>query len=233
MSLFLRMRELLPGLSLLLALALATPVSLAQLGVQVHRLEIRDGRVFHDGVEIPAEALPEAFDAAGIFFTFEYSGPVMPAITLNGQVFALEGDRLVALDEAAMDDGARALAVMPAELATPQERRRQAEQAYLQTLSERDRALYERLMLERDMEEEVLRLAYLARRASEPAERQRLTHRLYEQLGEIFDLKQANRAEEIRQVEEFLDVMRQQMQERQALREEIIRQRIRELLVGR
>jgi hypothetical protein len=206
---------------------LATTSALAQIGVEVHRLEIRDGSVFHDGEELPESALPEGFDASGVSFTFEYSGSVMPAITLNGHVYALQGERLVALDSAD-DESPRAIALMAGETA-PAERRRQAEQAYLQTLSERDRALYERLIRERDMEEEALRLAYLIRRSEETGERNRLTDRLREQLGSLFEIKQQNRQEEIVQVEVLLDNLREQMRERQRLRSELIEQRLLEL----
>lgn len=226
------MQRLLTLTLLLLVAAAGTPGALAQLGIDIHRLEIRDGKVFHDGVQLQEHALPDEFDATGVSFTFEYSGPVMPAITLNGRVYALEGDRLVALEDAAAEEGARAVAVMPAEYMTTADRRRQAEEAYLETLSERDRALYERLMHEREMEEEALRLAYAARRATEPAERLRLREQLQAHLGEIFELKQNNRREEIQQVESMLEVMNRQMAERESMRDEIIRRHVRDLLGG-
>jgi hypothetical protein len=224
------MRKLLPFATILLAFLVAAPTTLAQLGVEVHRLEIRDGRVLHDGVELPASALPEDFDPGSLSFTFEYSGPVMPALTLNGQVYALEGERLIRIEDASASEGVRAVAMMPADHASPQERRRQAEDAYLRTLSERDRALYERLMEERDMEEEALRLAYAARRATDPADRDRLRQQLHQQVSEMFDLKQGNRQDEIRQVEEFLEILRRQMADREAAREDLIRQHVSELL---
>jgi hypothetical protein len=214
----------------LLLLAVAAP-AVAQIGVEVHRLEIRDGRVFHDGEEIAASDLPADFEADGIAFMFEYAGPVMPALTIDGRMYALENGRLVALEDASPEAGPRAIGVMPVDHA-PQdvaERRRQAEEAYMETLSEHDRALYERLMRERDMEEESLHLAYALRQTADAAERERLRDELRVRLRNMFELKQDNRREEIRQVELLLEAMRQQVEQRQANREDLIEQRLNQL----
>jgi hypothetical protein len=215
-----------------LSLLLAVPVAHAQGGTGEHRLEIRDGRVFHDGTEIPASALPDGMDVEGVTFTFEYGGPVMPALTINGRVFALENGRLIALEDAAERSAPRALAVAdPGGEPPPAEdaRQRQAELAYLQTLSERDRALYERLMRERDMEVEALRVAYVLRRTTDEETRDRLRNRLLGQIDAIFELKQENRREEIQQVEGMLEAMREQLQRREALRVELVQKRLSQL----
>lgn len=214
----------------LLLLAVAAP-AVAQIGVEVHRLEIRDGRVYHDGEELPPSAMPDDFEADGISFMFEYAGPVMPALTIDGRMYALENGRLIALEDASPDGGARAVGVMPADqpFQDVAERRRQAEEAYMETLSEHDRALYERLMRERVMEEESLHLAYALRQTVDDAERRRLREELRIRLDAMFELKQENRREEIRQVELLLEAMRQQVDQRQEHRDELIEQRLRQL----
>lgn len=221
-------------LGFLLALA-AAPVALAQqpaAGATTHRLEIRDGRVFLDGRELSGSAVPEGFDAAGQTLSFEYSGPVMPALYVNGRVYALDGDRLVALDGASdAAPAVRAVALVPVPSPTddPDEARRAAEQAYLQTLSERDRPLYERILAERDKEIEIRRLAFVFRRSSSDEERQRLYARLQLLLEEAFELKQETRREEIRRAELMIQEARQQLLLREQRRDEIVRQRLREL----
>jgi hypothetical protein len=207
----------------LLAFAVAPVTQAQQTGAEeVHRLEIREGRVYHNGVEIPA---PEGVDIEGLTFTFEYSGPGMPALTLNGRVYTLEGDRLMVLEDVA--DPANSMAVVAASSA--EEGRRQAEEAYLATLSERDRALYTRLLHEREMEIDALRLAYRYRHLSSVNERPQLRRQLHQLLSTMFDLKQENRREEIRQVEDMLEIMRRQVEEREEQRDELIRQRLDQL----
>ena len=156
--------------------------------------------------------------------TFEYSGPVAPAIGLNGRLYTIDGERLVELDESEMDQKAfgvarpRALGLSAAE---------QAQQAYMQGLSERDRALYERLVREREMESEAYRLAQQLR--MNPNNAPALRSQLREKLRAMFELKQENRREEIRQVEDVLQALRQRLQEREAMRDDIIQHRMREL----
>ncbi len=221
-------------LLLLLGLALGALPAAAQISTAsrtagasantaVHRLDIRDGTVYHDGTPLPDGALPADLDIAGVAMSFEYSGPVAPAIGLNGRLYTLDGERLVPLDEADMD-GAFGLA-RPEVLG--QSAAEQAEQAYLQGLSERDRALYERLIREREMEGEALRLAQQLRR--NPVDATALRTELRQKLDAMFELKQENRREEIRQVEEVLGALRQQLRKREAMREQVIEHRMREL----
>ncbi len=193
---------------------------------EVHRLEIHNGTVYHDGNALSAGALPAGLDVEGMSMSFEYSGPVAPAIGLNGRIYALEGSRLVELDEAGMDRQAFAL-TQPQPLG--ESAAKQAEQAYLQGLSERDRTLYERLVREREMEAETIQLARALRQNPRDAAYATLRSQLREKLEAMFELKQENRREEARQVEEVLEALRQQLQKREAMRDEIIQHRLREL----
>ena len=193
---------------------------------QVHRLEIHNGAVYHDGEVLPASALPQGLDINGMNMSFEYSGPVAPAIGLNGRIYTLESGRLVELQEADMDRQAFGF-TRPQPIG--ESAAKQAEEAYMQGLSERDRALYERLVRERDMEAEALGLARTLRQNPNVPNEATLRSQLREKLEAMFELKQENRREEARQVEEVLQALRQRLQEREAMREEIIDYRMREL----
>jgi gamma-glutamylcyclotransferase (GGCT)/AIG2-like uncharacterized protein YtfP len=219
---------LLTGLALLAGLAQAqvpaADVASRAAESQIHRLEIHNGAVYHDGTRLSEGALPDGLDVEGMSMTFEYSGPVAPAIGLNGRLYTIDGERLVELDESEVDQKAfgvarpQSLGLSPAE---------QAQQAYMQGLSERDRALYERLVREREMEAEAYRLAQQLR--MNPSNADALRDQLREKLDAMFELKQENRREEIRQVEDALQALRQRLQEREAMRDKIIQHRMREL----
>lgn len=219
---------LLTGLVLLAGFAQAqvpaSDVATRGAEAQVHRLQIHDGAVYHDGTRLPEGALPEELDVDGMSMTFEYSGPVAPAIGLNGRLYTIDGDRLVELDQGEMDRQAFVFA-KPQPLG--RSAAEQAQQAYMQGLSERDRALYERLVREREMEAEAYRLAQQLR--ANPSDVSALSSQLREKLDAMFELKQENRREEIRQVEEVLQALRQRLQEREAMRDDIIQHRMREL----
>lgn len=222
-------------LTLWLACALAVP-ALAQrpAEAEVHRLEIRDGALFHDGAPLPASALPAGVDLDGVPAMYmDYSGDVTPAIEIDGRVFAFAEGRLIEIDTAAEPGRAQAFALSqpkPVTFAGADARRRDAEAAYLETLSESDRALYERLMRERDMEAETLRLAQRYHRAMDESERAGVRAELRDRLSAMFDLKQQNRREEVRQMEVVLDTLRERLRERAAMRERIVEHRLNELL---
>lgn len=211
---------------------------------EVHRLEVRGGVIYHNGVALPPSAIPEGVDIDGFDpISMDYSGDVTPAIEIDGRVFALKGNRLVEVQDAKGEQGAarevsRAQAYMISEpkaasravAGTEAASRQRVEQDYLDSLSESDRALYDQLVRERDMEAETLRLAQRYRRATTDAERETLRAQLRDKLGAMFDLKEANRREEVRQMEAALEELRQRMNERNAMRDAIIEHRLDELL---
>ena len=232
-------RFLLPlGMACVLAAPLLAQSPASAPSPEVHRLEVRDGVVYHDGVALPPSAVPSDVDMRGFPpISMDYSGDVTPAIEVDGRMFAFENNRLVEVQNAAAEVSrvqaymisqpkASARASADAEAAG----RQRAEQDYLDSLSESDRALYEQLVRERDMEAETLALAQAYRRAATEAERATLRDQLRAKLGAMFDLKEANRREEVRQMEAALDGLRQRMNERNAMRGEIIEHRLSELL---
>ena len=199
--------------SLLLGLALCVAPAMAQVSLStarsaeteasVHRLDIHDGAVYHDGTALPADALPAGLDIEGLSMSFEYSGPVAPAIGLNGRLYTLDGERLVRLDEADVDQQQAFGLAKPSPLG--QSAAQQAEEAYLQGLSERDRLLYERLLREREMEAEATHLARQLRQVPDDPARAPLRAQLRQKLDAMFELKQENRRDEVRQVEDVLE----------------------------
>lgn len=191
------------------------------LEMPINRFEIRDGRVIHNGTALPADAIPEDLDIEGITFSFSYSGPVMPALTLGGRIYVLEEGRLVTLEQSS--GSPQAVAVLPVEERDRRRHRRNSStnRAYLESLSERDDALYRRLLREQEMEEELRQLAEQYHQAG-PDERTRIRSMMLAHLEELFDIKQENRLEEIRQVELLLEEMRQELNHRNNIRERII-----------
>lgn len=116
-------------------------------------------------------------------------------------------------------------AVLAAE-ALPQLELRQ----YLDTIERQDRELYDRLVDERRMERETILLSERIRRTDNEAERAGLTDELRTKLNEIFELKQDNRRREIEQFESRLEDLQSKLAERERLRDQIIENRLRQLL---
>ena len=103
-------------------------------------------------------------------------------------------------------------------------------QQYLNMVQQQDRDLYERLVHEYNLENQTLQLAHKARQTTDEEEKQQIIDQLTEMLDEIFELKQENRRKEIIQLENQLELLQSRLQEREDLREEIIRRRITELV---
>ncbi len=103
-------------------------------------------------------------------------------------------------------------------------------EAYLGSLQSQNRQLYEELQRERAMEMRTHELARAVRAAGTEQERQRHTKELRGVLTEIFELKQANRREEIKQLERQLTELQGRLAERESLKKDIIDSRLADLL---
>ena len=103
-------------------------------------------------------------------------------------------------------------------------------EAYLNEIQDADNTLYNTLMREQQMEMDTHRLAMKIREASTRTEQERITKELRTALNEIFSLKQKNRKMEIEQLSLKLEDLQKRLKEREALREDIIENRVRELL---
>lgn len=99
---------------------------------------------------------------------------------------------------------------------------------YLEDVRARDRELYGRLVREWELEAETVELVRRARQSPSAG----LTDSLRARLDAIFELKQDNRRDEIRELEAQLEAMRQRLREREAQRTAIIERRLVELVEG-
>ncbi len=103
-------------------------------------------------------------------------------------------------------------------------------EAYLGSLQSENRRLYEELMRERDMEMRTHRLAQAIQQSNSEQERAKHEQELRSILTEIFELKQANRRQEISQLETQLKELQGRLEERQSLKDDIIESRLNDLL---
>ena len=222
----------------LLAAALPTtaqnaPAGFASPSSDAHRLVIENGVAQLDGR--PLDAIPQGLDLGGIELDFQYDGPVAPVIEIDGEAFVVEGRRMVRFEEAEAVRRARGRQVA----AGAREARAYgrisgaaapaAEEAYLASLSEGDRALYKGLEAEHQMEAEAERLAARARRAEGDA-RTGAETALREHLLQMFDHKQEMRRMELSRMQEDLAALEQRLQKRDRMRDAVVQKRMEQLL---
>ena len=197
-----------------------------------HLLEIRDGGLFLDGTALP-DAVPEDLDLSGLAMSLDYSGPITPVVEVDGQAYVLERGHLVRFEESTRA-GERVYvlgqpSVMPVGAMDDDRLQRVSNEAYLREIAERDRALYLRMQDERALEDHVADLAQQVRRAPAGPEKTRLRNSLRGVLGELFELKQQVRREEVDRAQAELDTVRAQLDARDAQQEAIIDGRMRGL----
>ncbi|MEM8558915.1 MAG: hypothetical protein AAGG50_13935 [Bacteroidota bacterium] len=232
----------------------------ADLAIEVHTLQIQDGRLHLDGEVLPNDAIPADLDLDGLSLEVQYSGPVAPLLTLGGVAYVFDGHRLVRFEEGQVPRRSReADAVQVYGLGQPttarsEELRRSApaealsvpagsrsagpasvgraasESAYLMHLSEQDRRLYDLLQQERVMEAEAHGLAQRIHRLPASPERSAHVEDLRALLSEAFALKQAVRLAEVERAEAQLDAVRERLDERATRRDAIIEERLRSLV---
>lgn len=102
--------------------------------------------------------------------------------------------------------------------------------SYLNEVESENRELFERLVAEREMEGETMRLAREINTLAPGRQREARTEALRQKLREIFELKQDNRRREIAHLEKELVGLRGRLQTRERLRDQIIEQRLEQLL---
>ena len=103
-------------------------------------------------------------------------------------------------------------------------------ETYLDDIQDNDRVLYEELVREHYMEQETHQLAVQIRNATSRTEQEQLTEELRKKLDAIFQLKQENRRVEVDQLNARLSELKEKLKERESLRDEIVENRLRELL---
>ncbi len=218
------------------AFALAAALAPSAQTETVHTFEIVDGQVHLDGRLVP-DALPTGMDLGGQSIgPMEFSGPIVPVLEIDGQVYVLEGERLVPLAESARVD--RGLYVMsePEAMVAEMPRERMmpiVEAAYLRDVAAQNGDLYERMRREMTMEREVERRVVRIRTTEPGPARRGLVADLRGLLSDLLALKHEIRAQEIEIATEQLDSARRALVERQSHHEEIVDRRLRELIGDR
>ena len=103
-------------------------------------------------------------------------------------------------------------------------------ESYLDGVQLYNSDLYGLLMREWSMEREAKRLAAALRYLEEGDERAEKIAAFLQKLDEIFELKQENRRQEIEQLEAELDALKNRLKQREAVRDRLIEERLRELI---
>ena len=147
-----------------------------------------------------------------------------PMEALGGTVTAARARPLAA--PATLGRGADAAA----DRADDEQVRQAGEAAYMMELSASDRALYDKIQREADLEAASLRLADQINRTADPDERTRLREQLRTNLEAAFDLKQEIREAEIQRAESQVAELRRMLTNRAARKGQIIEHRMRELV---
>ena len=103
-------------------------------------------------------------------------------------------------------------------------------QSYLESIGDRDAALFEQLQREQELEVKTRTLAQRIRLTNDADERAKLSSELRAELERIFELKQKNREREIEQLAARLEALETRLKERKDLQEQIIEARMNELI---
>lgn len=219
----------------LLALAAAALVAAAAPQAQTgttHTFQVHDGAVYLDSRLLP-DAVPEGLDLSGMATgVLEFSGPVTPVIQVDGDVYVLQNERLVPLEESGQPEESVYILgdVAPSVLVNLSEERiiPIVEEAYRREVADLDRSLYQKMREVQRMDAEALLLAARVRAAPE-GERGRLRDTLRRLLSDALVLKHEVKAEEIALVEVRLRALRQRLAEREGQHDAIVDHRLREL----
>ena len=218
-----------------LALAAAALLAIvpAQAQSEAHTFEIRGGDVYLDGRLLP-NAVPPGLDLAGMTTeVLEFSGAIVPVIEVDGQVFVLENQRLVRLEESSragqgvfmMDEtGGPALDQLPVEQVTPI-----VEAAYMREVASRDQQLYEQMRRADQMEAEARTLADQIRSLPPGERRTALRSDLRGRLSDLLALKHQIQLEEVAFAQSRLDALRARLDEREDMHDQIVELRLRQL----
>lgn len=206
---------------------LAEPVEGHRMAPPARLFEIRDGRLWLDGRALSGDAVPEGLDLSGFEMSLELVGPVTPVVEVDGELFVLQRERLVPF-ESSEKAGTPVYFLAEAEAVEQEEPR--VDEAYLRSLSDADRALYEQLQTEMRLEAEIARTARRARGLPPGPEREELETELRSRLGSLFDLKQEIRRQELSRAESEIRALRAILDERETMREDVISLRLGELL---
>ncbi len=221
------------------------------LAAQSTELVIRNNALFINGKRIPADQLPEALDLDGVTIQYTAMAPepgALPLVSLNGILFTIAPDGLehtfggslagkvgdtverITFYSEHVAELAQGMQVAYKTMSSEVDAIQGMEvMRYLGEIQE-DNELFGLLSQEFTMESGASKLAAEIRRMAEGEEQNQRMDLLRQRLGEIFTLKQDNRRREMEKLEEKLRVLQERLEMREALRDEIIDQRLQELL---
>ncbi|MDX1439262.1 MAG: hypothetical protein R3284_05100, partial [Rubricoccaceae bacterium] len=183
-------------------------------------------------------------DLRGIDMSFQFSGPVIPVVEIDGEVYAVMGNEMKPLEETGRNESQAYFLPDPqvGGSAEPELRRamnqpvedvdelvQAGQEAYFHQLSNRDQALYNKIRQEQQLEMETHMLGDRIRQTDDSEERSRLEQQLRQRLEQSFELKQQIRANEIEQAEEQIEVLRELLGRRASRKQQIIERRFLEL----
>lgn len=228
------------------------PVVSAQ---QTRTLNIRDGTVYVDGAPLSDNQLPDSLNLQGINAHYRFLGIQRPVIELNGRLFAVE-DGLTPVTEAEVRKqrasvilgGGRtrsrsprsagrkpsvrrksSVSRTPSASRAPSARPEADHRQYLNALRRSSHTLYERLLRERQMEQNAQDLARTIRLLPRGTERQAKIDTLRAMLEDIFELKQENRRREIERLQRQIRELQKNLQKREQMRDRMIDRHLRQL----
>lgn len=200
---------------------------------KMQTLLIQEGKVFING-EAQSE-LPKDLDLDGVTLKYDFFGGFIPVFEINGKNFTIDKGKLVGYDKqfkTEQDFGS----FMEQQAAQYNQVRRNLQplESNSNTLNLKDDApdLFSRIRKEQWLEYETEQLAVKIRMTPEGAARAQMTRELRQKLNVIFDLRQQNLEEEIRQLNNQLILLRGRLRDKELEKERIIEARLQELIRG-
>lgn len=199
-----------------------------------HTLQIQDGTVYVDGQPLSEDQLPDSLNLEGVTAQYRFLGIRRPVIELNGRLFAVDNGLRPVTEEEVQEERASVIlqggTLQSSSHRGAFDRQRTGHRQYLNDIQRSSRDLYERLLRERQMEQEARELARAIRLVPEGPDRQTKIDSLRDMLGEMFALKQENRRREIQHLQRQIREIQESIQKRAEMRDLMIDRRLRQLV---
>ena len=203
----------------------------------IHKLVIENGRVFLNGQAIQRTNLPQELDL-GAFDRFEYNymAGMAPIININGKFFTVQNNRIVFVNPNLRDETAfnRFMDTQEAEGAQIQQELIPLEGNYaaIYRIKREDPALFNRIRREQQLELRSEELASNIRLMPNGNHRNQKVAELRALLDTIFEIRQQNQRAEIQRLNNQLELLNNEVRDRQLAKRQIIDQRLQEMLKG-
>jgi len=204
---------------------------------QARTLDIQNGTVYVNGRPLLGDQLPDSLNLEGVNAHYRFLGIEHPVVEINDRLFAVKNGLTPVTEEEIRDkhasvvlrDETTRVSSQKAPSQGSPSRSMAAHRRYLDAVQKSSRKLYERLMRERQMEEDARKLARTIRLLPKGPERQARIDTLRALLGEIFELKQKNRRREIERLQRQIQELENSIRKRERMRQLMIDRRLRQL----